>query len=111
MKLRTVAKSATRWRFGSLKAGSTARPHRTATRISRCSCMIPITKYLRTCRPARNPEAGRFFQFRFAAATYDRGMTKIPGVGPSIARDLHSLGIREVADLRGRDPELLYSRL
>ena len=34
----------------------------------------------------------------------------IPGVGPSIARDLHAIGIRRVADLRGRDPERLYAR-
>ncbi|MDQ7798900.1 MAG: helix-hairpin-helix domain-containing protein [Candidatus Edwardsbacteria bacterium] len=32
----------------------------------------------------------------------------IPGVGPSIARDLYQLGIRKVSDLRGRDPEKLY---
>ncbi len=35
----------------------------------------------------------------------------IPGVGPSIARDLHRLGIQEVADLRGRNPEVLYGEL
>ncbi len=35
----------------------------------------------------------------------------IPGVGPSIARDLRQLGIRRVADLRGRDPQRLYERL
>lgn len=35
----------------------------------------------------------------------------IPGVGPSIARDLWYLGIRRVADLRGRDPERLYARM
>jgi hypothetical protein len=35
----------------------------------------------------------------------------IPGVGPSIARDLRQLGIRRVADLRQRDPERLYDRL
>ena len=35
----------------------------------------------------------------------------IPGVGPSIARDLRALGIRRVADLRGRDPERLYARI
>ena len=35
----------------------------------------------------------------------------IPGVGPSIASDLHLLGIRHIADLRGRDPQLLYSEL
>ncbi len=38
-------------------------------------------------------------------------LSRIPGVGPSIASDLYRLGIREIADLRGRDPELLYSRL
>jgi hypothetical protein len=34
----------------------------------------------------------------------------IPGVGPSIAKDLRELGIQRVADLRGRDPERLYAR-
>ncbi|HTT68623.1 MAG TPA: helix-hairpin-helix domain-containing protein [Gemmatimonadales bacterium] len=38
-------------------------------------------------------------------------LQRIPGVGPSIARDLRGLGIRRVADLRGRDPERLYRRL
>jgi hypothetical protein len=32
----------------------------------------------------------------------------IPGVGPSIARDLVDLGILRVQDLRGKSPELLY---
>ena len=35
----------------------------------------------------------------------------IPGVGPSIAGDLEELGVREVADLRRREPEELYERL
>lgn len=35
-------------------------------------------------------------------------LQRIPGVGPSIARDLRGLGIRRVADLKGRDPEALY---
>jgi hypothetical protein len=35
----------------------------------------------------------------------------IPGVGPSIARDLRQLGVRRVADLKKRDPEQLYRRL
>jgi hypothetical protein len=35
----------------------------------------------------------------------------IPGVGPSIARDLRALGIRRVAQLRNRDPERLYARI
>ena len=35
-------------------------------------------------------------------------LSRIPGVGPLIAADLCLLGIREVSDLRGRDPEKLY---
>ena len=35
----------------------------------------------------------------------------IPGVGPSLARDLRLLGIESIADLAGRDPEELYGRL
>ena len=33
----------------------------------------------------------------------------IPGVGPSIARDLRALGIMKVSDLTGRSPERLYA--
>ncbi len=35
----------------------------------------------------------------------------IPGVGRSIANDLHSIGIHRIADLVGKDPEVLYRRL
>lgn len=35
----------------------------------------------------------------------------IPGVGKRVSADLWHLGIREVADLRGQDPEALYTRL
>jgi len=35
----------------------------------------------------------------------------IPGVGPSIARDLRQLGVRRVTDLKGKSPEALYDRL
>jgi hypothetical protein len=35
----------------------------------------------------------------------------IPGVGPSVAGDLRSLGIRKVSDLKGADPQELYDRL
>jgi len=38
-------------------------------------------------------------------------LRRIPGVGPSIARDLADLGIRTVADLRDGDPGELYGRL
>jgi len=37
-----------------------------------------------------------------------RDLQEIPGVGPSIARDLMNIGIRSVKDLRGRVPEALY---
>lgn len=39
------------------------------------------------------------------------GLRRIPGVGPSIAAGLNRLGIREVAELRGRNPETLYADL
>ena len=35
----------------------------------------------------------------------------LPGVGPSIARDLRALGVRSIAMLARRDPERLYARL
>lgn len=38
-------------------------------------------------------------------------LTQIPGVGPAVRADLEALGIRRVADLRGRDPEALYREL
>jgi hypothetical protein len=38
-------------------------------------------------------------------------LTRIPGVGPLIARDLYGLGIRQVADLRMGNPEALYREL
>jgi hypothetical protein len=34
-------------------------------------------------------------------------LQKIPGVGKSIARDLRNIGIKSVADLKGKDPEKL----
>lgn len=36
---------------------------------------------------------------------------KIPGVGPSIAGDLRSLGFRSLNDLKGQDPETMYESL
>ena len=35
-------------------------------------------------------------------------LTRIPGVGKTIAEDLWQLGITRIADLVGRDPERLY---
>jgi len=38
-------------------------------------------------------------------------LTRIPGIGKSIASDLMSIGIHRVADLNDVDPEELYLRL
>ena len=37
-----------------------------------------------------------------------KALRVIPGVGPSIAQDLYDLGVREVSDLEGLDPQELY---
>jgi Pathogenicity locus len=38
-------------------------------------------------------------------------LQSLPGIGPSLARDLRALGVRRVSDLARRDPERLYLRL
>ena len=38
-------------------------------------------------------------------------LESVPGIGPSLAADLRSLGFQKVNDLRGRNPELLYNTL
>ncbi len=38
-------------------------------------------------------------------------LTNIPGVGPSIAGDLQRLGITQVHELVGQDPQQLYDEL
>ncbi len=43
------------------------------------------------------------------AATTD--LQRIPGIGPSMARDLLELGYHQVEDLEGEDPEEMYDRL
>src|SRR5262245_37099067 len=40
-----------------------------------------------------------------------RDLRRIPGIGPSLARDLVDLGILRVDDLRGRNAEQLYDNL
>jgi hypothetical protein len=42
---------------------------------------------------------------------YPDELQNIPGVGPSIARDLHDLGYTSVARLKGADPESMYQAL
>ena len=46
---------------------------------------------------------------RAAPRSVIANLSRIPGVGPSIGADLYLLGIREVAELRGRNPETLYA--
>jgi hypothetical protein len=38
-------------------------------------------------------------------------LQQIPGVGPSVAKDLNELGIAGISDLRGRNAESLYQKL
>lgn len=38
-------------------------------------------------------------------------LMQVPGVGKMTADDLWDLGIRSIADLKGRDPEELYRQL
>jgi hypothetical protein len=38
-------------------------------------------------------------------------LQQVPGIGPSMAADLRTLGVRSVRDLARRDPERLYARL
>lgn len=37
-------------------------------------------------------------------------LIKIPGVGKSIALDLQNIGIYTIADLKGKDPQLLFEQ-
>ena len=37
-------------------------------------------------------------------------LQQVPGVGKSIANDLFELGIRSVAQLRGKNPQRMYER-
>ena len=38
-------------------------------------------------------------------------LQRIPGVGPSIAKDLRDLGVHHVEDLRNADPQGLFEQL
>ncbi len=54
---------------------------------------------------------GRRFKDLKKLTIENDALTNIPGVGKSIAKDLHELGIYSIADLKGKDPEALYERL
>ena len=38
-------------------------------------------------------------------------LESIPGVGKAVAADLRGMGYRQVADLKGKDPEAMYEKL
>jgi len=38
-------------------------------------------------------------------------LQSLPGIGPSLARDLRDLGFRKPDDLHGHDPEKMYTDL
>ncbi len=48
---------------------------------------------------------------RTAARRAVAALTDIPNIGPSIAADLVRIGVRLPADLKGKDPVRLYTRL
>jgi|SRR6187455_1566067 len=56
-------------------------------------CVNPITRSMKSPDPHTIKE-----------------LTKIPGVGKSIAADLWNIGVRRIDDLKMQDPELLYER-
>jgi len=66
---------------------------------------------VREMRTAAEPIAAWELKRRTAPKEVIQDLSRIPGVGPSIAADLYLLGIRRVADLRLRNPEALYRGL
>jgi hypothetical protein len=47
---------------------------------------------------------------KFNSNSPEKELMKIPGVGKSISHDLLNIGIDSIADLKGKDPEKLYTR-
>ncbi len=43
--------------------------------------------------------------------TIQSDLESAPGVGPSIAQDLRDIGIHQLQDLGGADPETMYDKL
>lgn len=40
-----------------------------------------------------------------------KSIQNIPGIGPKLAKELVSIGIQKVTDLKNKDPEKLYLKL
>ncbi len=49
-------------------------------------------------------------EWEMKAAQILKALTKIPGVGKSIATDLYNIGITQIDDLKGKDPQELYNK-
>jgi len=49
-------------------------------------------------------------EFPLPRVPQPENLVSIPGVGPSIAQNLWDIGIRNVSDLRGQNPEGLFNR-
>lgn len=47
---------------------------------------------------------------KYTLTANTKRLTDIPGVGPSIAQDLREIGIVNIDDLQGCNPEELYQR-
>lgn len=58
--------------------------------------------------PTRLNTAAARLRRRIKSASGLKNLQAIPGVGPTIARDLIALGIHSVSDLRKKNPEVLY---
>ena len=78
-------------------------PKKTKTRQS-LTGLIAKQEIFRRQRPAY-----RGFIMRKTGAKKTGALTEIPGVGKSIAQDLHNIGIQTVSDLKGKNPETLFA--
>ncbi|MES2931901.1 MAG: helix-hairpin-helix domain-containing protein [Pseudomonadota bacterium] len=56
--------------------------------------------------PSPKSRATICFEHAFAI----RDLRRIPGVGPRIAQDLYDQGFRQVDQLKGCDPQIIYQR-
>ena len=46
-----------------------------------------------------------------SADTIKQSLQQIPGVGPKLAQKFHDIGIKRISDLKGKEPEELYSQM
>lgn len=75
--------------------------------------MSPDGRTLESIGPARKPRRRHrpHQPTRPVSASTKSPLEAIPGVGPSLSRDLRDLGCDRVEDLRDRDPEAMYAEL